>query len=165
MRNLLLGMTAAAALALAVPSAALAQQDHGKRGGGAHVSGGRTGGNAHISGGNRSMNMHGNVSGNARMSSRESHRGSHHMRGDRRGDRNRNFVDTRSRNRVTSNDWDRRHGHHRHHRHHRNFNFFVDTPGFYYDDYASNDTCYQYVWTRWGYRYVNTCTSYYYNVY
>lgn len=167
MRNLLLGMTAAAAFALAVPGTALAQQDHGGRSGrSAHVSGG---GSAHVGSGRVSGNarISGNVSGSHRMSNREfSHGSRHHFRSDRVRTRDFAAVDTRSfrRDRVASNNW-RHDRHHGHHRHHRNFNFIVDTPGFYYDDYASNDTCYQYVWTRWGYRYVNTCTSYYYNVY
>ena len=37
--------------------------------------------------------------------------------------------------------------------------------GFYYDGYAAYDGCYQYVWTRYGYRYVDTCTTDYYGVY
>jgi hypothetical protein len=67
---------------------------------------------------------------------------------------NRNFVvNPRFNNRFALND---RHHHHHHHR------FFF--PGFVYDDsYASYDTCYQYVWTPYGYRYVNVCVSDYYD--
>jgi hypothetical protein len=52
---------------------------------------------------------------------------------------------------------------HHHHRHHHRFL----SPGFVYDDdsYASYDTCYQYVWTQYGYRYVNVCVPDYYGYY
>lgn len=87
---------------------------------------------------------------------------------------NRNFasnrgVNTRSLARVNTNTRANRYAmngrhHHRHHRHHRGGWWY---PGYaFYGDYAGYDTCYQYVWTPRGYRYVNTCASdYYYGAY
>ena len=173
MRKLVFALTAAAAVALAAPSVSFARDvggGHGGGHGGSHASGGgRSMGSA------RSMNVqHGpsmqmqrsmnTRSFNRHVSNRDVHwnRHSRHVNA-------RNFAaaDTRSlrHDRVASNNW-RHDRHHRHHRHHRNFAFYFDTPDFYYDDYASYDSCYQYVWTRYGYRYVNTCApDYYYGVY
>ncbi len=69
---------------------------------------------------------------------------------------NRNFAVSRNfNNRFAFND--------RHHRHHNHFFY----PGFFYgDSYASYDSCYQYAWTPYGYRYVNVCgPNYYYGYY
>jgi hypothetical protein len=174
MKKFLLGMTAAAALAVAVPGMALAQQggDHGGGGkGGASMSGGG-GGGGHISGGG-SARSSGSVrgGGNAHISSRANIRGD--VRGHSRGHvssrefshRDRVRGDVRTRDRYASRDYrhDGRRHHHRHFRD-RNFSFFVDTPD-YYDNYAYYDPCYRNVWTSFGWRYVNTCTSYYYGVY
>lgn len=155
MRKLLLGLTAAAAFAFAIPGAALAANNNGGgHGGGGHGGGGRGGGAAaaHVSGGGH-MGM---SRGASRSSNRSFSNRSVHSRGhaNRNFARQQNFANARvnSRNaRVASN----RHHRHHHRRHFNGFAFFPDSG--YYDDYAGYDTCYQYVWTRWGYRYVNTC--------
>ena len=170
MRKLVFALTAAAAVSLAAPSVSFARDFGGNNGDGSHASGhsGRSMGSARSMNVQRSNSMHMQRSMNMHNFNR--HVSNRDMRWNRHADRNlnaRNFaaVNTRSsRDRIASNDW-RHDRHHRHHRHHRNFAFYFDTPDFYYDDYASYDSCYQYVWTRYGYRYVNTCTSYYYNVY
>jgi hypothetical protein len=159
MRKLLLGMTALAALAFAVPDAAMAQQH---RGGGSHVSGG---GGAHFSGGGRAM---GGASFNSRSSFSANRNFSRNVNFNRNFNRNVNVnrninrnVNI-SRNRFASSDF--RH-HHRHHRRHFRDNVFFDVvigDGY---DYAAYDSCYQYIWTRYGYRYVNVCAPdypYYY---
>jgi hypothetical protein len=172
MKKLLLGMTAAAALAVASPGVVLAQ-GHGGHGGGG--GGGPGGGNAQMGGGGgpgggrgggpvgggRSMSMHGNVSSNARGPSNFSHGGPHHM--SRNHGMSRDFSSRHSRNGRYA--WNGRHDHH--HRHHRGDRFYFGGwwgPD-YYDDYAYYDPCYQYVWTSFGYRYVNTCVSGYYGPY
>ncbi|HVT56408.1 MAG TPA: hypothetical protein VHD34_10245 [Xanthobacteraceae bacterium] len=175
MKKLLLGMTAAAALAVATPGVALAQHGGGHGGGGASISGGggggghisggggggRGGASANVSGGGRSMGSHGNFSSRGDIS-----RGSHHRMSSDRGAR-RHFSDRHVRgDRFASRDF-RHDRHHRHHRHFRDrdFSLFIDTPDYYYNDYAYYDPCYRTVWTSFGWRYVNTCTSYYYGVY
>lgn len=180
MRKLVFALTAAAAVAFAAPSVSFARDNNS--GGGSHVSGGGHGGGGgrSFSGGGRSMgsarsmnvqrgpSMNMQRSMNTRSFNR--HVSNRDVRWNRHVNRNvnaRNFAaaDTRSlrRDRVASNNW-RHDRHHRHHRHHRNFVYF-GTPDFYYDDYAAYDGCYQYVWTRYGYRYVNTCATDYYSVY
>jgi hypothetical protein len=184
MRKLVFALTAAAAVAFAAPNVSFARDNRGGHGGGggSHASGGGhsggggrsfSGGGGRSMGGARSMNVQRGHSMNMQrsMSSRNFNRhvSNRDVQWNRHAGRHvnsRNFAaaDTRSlrRDRVASND--RRHDrHHRHHRHHRNFVYF-DTPDFYYDDYASNG-CYQYVWTRYGYRNVNTCATDYYSIY
>ncbi len=172
MRKFVFALTAAAAVALAAPSVSFARDFNSGHAGGSHASGGHGGrsmGSARSMNIQRSNSMH--MQRNTNMRNFNRHVSNRDVRWNRHADRNRsarNFAaaDTRSlrRDRVASNNW-RHDRHHRHHRHHRNFAFYFDTPGFYYDDYASYDSCYQYVWTRYGYRYVNTCASDYYNVY
>ncbi len=179
MRKLLFGLAAVAALAFAVPEAAMAQH-HG--GGGSHVSGGGGGGRSFSGGGGgRSFSGGGgrsfsggsgrSFSANRGMAPRSfSNQGVSANRnfarsfdGNRAANRsltNRNLAVQNNRlarnNRVAMNG---RHGHHR--RHFRGGGFYP----YYYDDYAGYDACYQYVWTAGGYRYVDTCTSDYYGVY
>ncbi len=154
MRKLLLGMTALAALAFAVPDAAMAQQ---------HMRGAR--GAAHVSGGGHAM-------GRASFSGRSSFSGNRNFAVNRNFNRNvninrnvnvnRNINRNVNINRFASSDF--RH-HHRHHRHHFRDNVFFDVVIGDTYDYAAYDSCYQYIWTRYGYRYVNVCAPdypYYY---
>lgn len=178
MRKLVFALTAAAAVAFAVPNVSFARDNNSGGGGGSHASGGHSGGGGRsFSGGGRSMgsarsmNVQRGPSMNMQRSNARNfnrHVSNRDVQWNRHMSRNvnsQNFAaaNTRSmrRDRVASNNWqnDR---HHRHHRHHRNFGFYFDTPDYYYDDYAGYDTCYQYLWTRYGYRYVNTCASDYY---
>lgn len=179
MRKLLLGLTAAAALAFAVPGAAIAAHN-GDRGGGSHSGGGPGGG--HGGGGHGGSHM-------------GSHMGSHNMGGhtsmprgaSRSFHSSRNFHTNRnaaSRNAVTPQRLGRAgnftqqksyansrsartawNHHHRHHRRHVRGGGFWWFPDYAYGDYAGYDTCYQYVWTQFGYRYVNTCGPDYYGAY
>jgi hypothetical protein len=147
MRKLLLGMTALAALAFAVPDAAMAQQH-------------RDGGGSHVSGGGRAM---GGASFNSRSSFSANRNFSRNVNVNRNFNRNvnvnRNFNRNVNVNRFASNDF----RHHRHHRRHFRDNVFFDVViG---DDYAAYDSCYQYIWTRYGYRYVNVCAPDYYYYY
>lgn len=185
MRKLLFGIATLAALAFATPQAALAAQHGG--GGGSHASGGHGGGGGGRSfggGGGRSFSGHSGPSrsfsgsnfSNRGMTSGRSFSGNHARSMNRNF--NRNLATTNNRvmnnrvmnNRVVNNrianqriaSSDRRH--HRHHRHFRNGIYYWG-PDYYYDDYAAYDGCYQYLWTRYGYRYVNTCSTDYYSVY
>jgi hypothetical protein len=167
MTKALFGLAAAAALAFALPNAALAR-DHGGGhggGGGAHFSGG--GG---PSSGARSFSAARSASpgfsANRSVTGRSFNRSANVYRGNRgnRGVNARNFASANSRsvNRNNRMAWNGRH-----HRHHRGGGVFFWGPGYgdYYDDYAAYNDCYQYVWTRYGYRYVDTCSSLYYGVY
>jgi hypothetical protein len=187
MRKLLIGLTAAAALALAVPGTAMAQHHGGDgHGVGGHASGGGHGGGGNASrgmslrsSGMSSRGMSRNMQGNRGISARGMHANRGLSARSHRAHRNfasQNFTSNRSINarrlaraNVNTSRVNRqaavngRH-HHRHHRHHRGGGWWY--PGFaYYDDYAGYDTCYQYLWTPRGYRYVNTCASDYYGVY
>lgn len=173
MQKLLLSIAAAAALAFAAPQAAMAQHHGG--GGGSHASGGGGGG-----GGGRSFSGHsgasrsfsGGISNRSFNSGGSFHGHAHQSRMNRNfaaandrvmsSNRSVNRADRRVTNqRIASND----RGRHRHHRHHRHFSGVWWGPGYYYDDYAAYDGCYQWVWTNFGYRYVDTCGTDYYGVY
>jgi hypothetical protein len=171
MRSFLIGLTAAAALALAVPGAAMAENhgDGGHGGGGGHVSGGHGGGGGMSRGmsSSRSMGMSRSVQSNRGMSARSMQ--SNRRMSARSARANRNFasnrgVNTRSLARSNTNARANRfamngRNHHRHRRGGGSYGYD------YYDDYAGYDTCYQYTWTPRGYRYVNTCASEYYGAY
>jgi hypothetical protein len=152
MRKLLFGLTAAAALAFAVPGAALAQ--HHSSGGG-HSAGHMSGGSAMRGPSARSFSSNAGVNRNftgnrsARINNRNI--GTRNLAVNNRGN---NFARN---GRYASND---------RHRHHGRGGW--GWPGYFYggyDDYAGYDSCYQYVWTPGGYAYVNTCGSNYYGVY
>jgi hypothetical protein len=184
MQKLVLGIAAAAALAFAAPQATMAQHQGG--GGGSHVSGGGGGGGGGRSfgGGGRSYSGHSSaarsfsggvsnrgISSRSFNSGRSFHGHAHQSRMNRNfaaandgalRSRSVNRIDRRVANqRIASNDRHR----HRHHRHHRHFSGVWWGPTYYYDDYAAYDGCYQWVWTNFGYRYVDTCSTDYYGVY
>jgi hypothetical protein len=153
MNKILFGLTAVALGALAGP--AMAQHHSGGPSAGGGVSaGGRAGASAAPmsapSGGNFSATGH--ARGNATLGTRNAWEG-------------RNFVSNEARSNIRGNirgnirsdrlAWDHRDGR-RHHRHHRNF-FPGAAFGFYDDDYALYDTCWDYVWTPAGYERVYTC--------